>query len=222
MMKIGLGASIVAIAAMIAISVYGWIHIPADAMLARHWNASGIADEFSPRDHVLIGGPLLAAALSAFFALIPLVEPRRENVKSSAGLLLAGWVGVLALLSLAYGSVVFAAANGVDDGFTSDVRFYGLCLLLIVLGNFMAKSRSNYFLGVRTPWTHSSEHAWSLANRTGGWLFVAVGLASAAAGMAYGSAHGYRVLIAGAVAAALVSIIVSYLAWLADPERKSG
>lgn len=222
MMKIGLGASALAIAMMIAISIYGWAHIPADAMLARHWSMSGIADGFSPRNHLLIGAPLFTAALSLLFAAIPLIDPRRENIKASAGLLLAGWIGTLGLFLVAYGSIVLAAANGVDEGITSDVPLYGICLLLIVLGNFMAKSRSNFFLGVRTPWTLSSEHAWSVANRTGGWLFVAVGLAGAAAGMAYGSARGYRVLIAGAVAAALVSVIVSYLAWRADPERKSG
>jgi hypothetical protein len=38
--------------------------------------------------------------------------------------------------------------------------------------------------------------------------------------MVYGSQRGYSVLIAGALAAALASVIVSYLAWLGDPGRK--
>lgn len=220
MIKIGFGASALAIAAMTAIAVYGFLHIPADAMIARHWTVDGIANGFSPRDHVLIGGPAIALALSALFALIPRIDPRRENVEASPGLLLAGWIGTLALVSVAYGSIVFAAANGVEGGFPGDAWFYAACLVLVLIGNFMAKSRSNFFLGVRTPWTLSSEHSWGVANRIGGWLFVVVGLAGAGAGMVYGSQRGYSVLIAGALAAALASVIVSYLAWLGDPGRK--
>ena len=97
---------------------------------------------------------------------------------------------------------------------------YGLCLLIILMGNYTAKSRSNFFLGVRTPWTLSSEHAWSVANRTAGWLFVLTGLAAAATGTLYGAPAGYRVFFVCVVSAALISVVVSYFAWKADPERQ--
>lgn len=224
MMKIGFAASLVAVAVMAAFSAYGWTHIPADAIIARHWNTAGVADGFSPRDHVLIGGPLLAVALSAVFAAIPAIDPRRDNVRDSMALLIVGWVGSLALIVVAFASIVLAAASGESRGLPVSTAFYGTCLLLILIGNFTAKSRSNFFLGVRTPWTLSSEHAWSLANRTGGWLLVLVlvGAASAAIGMAYGTERGFPVLIAGAIAAGLFAVIVSYFAWRADPERKTG
>lgn len=222
MIKAGLGASALALALMTALAVHGYFNIPADAVIARHWDASGVADGFSPRDHVLIGGPLFALALSALFAAIPLIDPRRENVKSSTGLLLAGWIGVLALVLLGYGSIILGAVNGGESRLLGETQFYGFCLLLVIVGNFMAKSRSNFFLGVRTPWSLSSEHAWSVANRLGGWLFVAAGLASAIAGMVYGPERGYRVVIASALAAALASVVVSYFAWRGDPERKGG
>jgi uncharacterized membrane protein len=47
---------------------------------------------------------------------------------------------------------------------------------MIVLGNFLGKIRRNFWLGIRTPWTLSSDIVWERTHRLGGWLFVASGL----------------------------------------------
>jgi uncharacterized membrane protein len=41
-------------------------------------------------------------------------------------------------------------------------------LLFIVLGNLMPRFRSNFFFGIRTPWTLSSEQMWMKTHRLGG------------------------------------------------------
>jgi uncharacterized membrane protein len=47
--------------------------------------------------------------------------------------------------------------------------------LFIYMGNFMAKVKRNWFVGVRTPWTISLENVWNKTNRAGGYLFVVWG-----------------------------------------------
>ncbi len=219
-MRTPLIISLVLIAAMAGFSVYGLTVIPEDAMIARHWNLAGEADGFSPRNHVLIGMPLLGIVFTVLFLLIPKIDPRAEHVRQSGGLLLVGWIGTLALLLVVHGSIITAAAAGAAGQPMPGAALYGLCLLIILMGNYTAKSRSNFFLGVRTPWTLSSEHAWSVANRTAGWLFVLTGLAAAATGTLYGAPAGYRVFFVCVVSAALISVVVSYFAWKADPERQ--
>ncbi|MDR3643349.1 MAG: SdpI family protein [Candidatus Doudnabacteria bacterium] len=49
-------------------------------------------------------------------------------------------------------------------------------LLLVLLGNFMGKIKRNWFVGVRTPWTLSSENVWVKTNRFGGFMMVLFGL----------------------------------------------
>ena len=49
-------------------------------------------------------------------------------------------------------------------------------LFLIVIGNFLGKSHSNFFVGVRLPWTLSSDLAWEKSNRITGYGFVATGV----------------------------------------------
>ncbi len=220
-MKTALWVCGLIIAAMIGVSIYGWMHIPENTMIARHWNLSGVADGFSPRNHVLIGMPVFAAAIAFFFFLIPAIDPRPDHVRRSAGLLTASVIGVTALLAVTHASIVLPAARGAASPPLPGATLYAASILLILVGNYTAKSRSNFFLGIRTPWTLTSEHAWSVANRTGGWLFALTGAAAAAAGFIGGPSDGYLVLGVGAVSAALVSIVVSYFAWRSDPERRT-
>ncbi len=220
-MKTALWICILAIIAMTGVSVYGWMHIPENTMLARHWNFNGVADGFSPRSHVLIGMPVFATAIAFFFFMIPAIDPRPEHVRRSTGLLAASVIGVTALLTLTHASIVLPAAHGAASPPLPGATLYAVSILLIFVGNYTAKSRSNFFLGIRTPWTLSSEHAWSVANRTGGWLFALTGAATAATGLLISPTEGYRVLAAGVVTTALVSVLVSYFAWRSDPERKN-
>lgn len=221
MMRVAWIVTAAAIAAMTALSLYGLAVIPEDAVIARHWNLAGEADGYSPRNHVLVFFPVFALVISAVFAAIPHIDPRREHVDASRGLLIASWVGTLALFVALHGAVVLGAARGDESAaLAQGASLYGSALLITVIGNFVAKSRSNFFLGVRTPWTLSSEHAWTVANRAAGWMFVATGAGAVAAGLVEDSRTGFIVLIAGALATAVVSIALSYFAWRSDPERE--
>ncbi len=219
MKTLGLFVSILVITAMIGVSAYGWMAIPADTMIARHWDISGNVNGYSPRNHVLIGMPILAVILSIVFYAIPKIDPRPGHVRMSRGLLISGWLGALGILLVAHTSIILQAASGETAMPAPGLVLYAASLMLIVIGNFTAKSRSNFFLGVRTPWTLSSEHAWIAANRTAGWLFVLTGLAAAGAGAVVDHDVGYQVLLAGALSAAAISVVVSYFAWRNDPDR---
>ena len=39
----------------------------------------------------------------------------------------------------------------------------------------MGQIRSNFMMGIRTPWTLSSDLAWEKTHRLGGWLFMVAG-----------------------------------------------
>lgn len=218
MIKAGLTATLVALAAMIVISAYGFITIPEDAVIARHWGLHGQPDGWSPRNHALIGMPLAAVVLALVFAAIPAIDPRTENVRRSRGLYLSAWIGAVVLLTLVHASIVLSATRGGE--MDPAIVLYAVSALFAVMGNFLAKSRSSWFLGVRTPWSLSSEHAWIAANRTTGWLFVLTGAGAAAAGLLRRAEDGFAVLVAGALAAALAGVVVSYIAWRRDPERR--
>jgi uncharacterized membrane protein len=49
-------------------------------------------------------------------------------------------------------------------------------LVLVLMGNPMGKVRPNFFIGIRTPWTLTSERVWHLTHRLAGKLMVGAGL----------------------------------------------
>ena len=59
---------------------------------------------------------------------------------------------------------------------TTAVLTAAIGVMLIVMGNFMGKIRSNFVFGMRTPWTLSSELSWNKTHRLTGKLFMLWGL----------------------------------------------
>jgi uncharacterized membrane protein len=85
-------------------------------------------------------------------------------------------------------------------------------LLFVLVGNYLGRIESNWFLGIRTPWTLSSDTVWRKTHRTAGWLFVVAGLGVAAVGAV--RPVGFVPLLA--IAAALVAgvpMVQSYVLW---------
>jgi uncharacterized membrane protein len=85
-------------------------------------------------------------------------------------------------------------------------------VLFIVIGNLLPRARPNWFVGIRTPWTLSSDRVWEKTHRFGGHVFVVVGILMILSGVvvAAWARTGLSVLIA--LCAASV-VIYSYVEW---------
>ena len=61
------------------------------------------------------------------------------------------------------------------------------CLLvgavLIIMGNYLPKSKQSYTVGIRLPWTLSSTENWNRTHRLAGKLWIFAGLCLIAAGI---------------------------------------
>jgi uncharacterized membrane protein len=94
--------------------------------------------------------------------------------------------------------------------------------MLIVLGNYLPKSRSNFFAGVRTPWTLSSEYSWEHSNRLFGRLLMMSGAATLAALLVLTAKLATMILVGMVLASAAASLVMSYVYWTRDPNRQQG
>lgn len=61
---------------------------------------------------------------------------------------------------------------------TEQVKLVLVALLMIVLGNYLPTFKQNWYLGIKNPWTMSSEQIWNRTHRLAGKLFVVAGLLS--------------------------------------------
>ena len=212
-------AGTVTVLAMLAVSAWGWAQIPPGAEIPIHWGIDGRPDNFAPKELALLALPAGALVLLAVALALPSVEPRRGNLVRSATAYRAIWIGVFALL-LGVHAVSVLAATGADLPIAT-IATGAAGILLVIVGNFLGKIRSNFFVGIRTPWTLTSERAWSRTHRLGGRLFVVLGAALLVTAIV-GAGSGILVAILGAGLFGIVItlFVYSYLVWRGDPDRQ--
>jgi uncharacterized membrane protein len=124
------------------LSAWAWPQIPAGARIAIHWNAAGSPNGYAGKLFGLLFVPLLGVAILLLAAVIPQLEPRRLNLWQSARAYNVLWTAFTAVLSIVHSSVLLNAV-----GRSVNPRFLGVGVvgvLLIVLGNYLGKVRSNF------------------------------------------------------------------------------
>jgi len=142
--KLGVYASVAIVLIMGAVAAWAWPQIPADKPLAVHWSATGAPNAYASKFWALLGLPLLAAAVAAILALVPLVEPRARNLAMSAKAYVIVWIGGLAVLATAYVALVLNATG--HPVRIKVVLPITVGALFVVIGNYLGKTRSNFFL----------------------------------------------------------------------------
>jgi Predicted integral membrane protein len=211
--------SAIVVGAMLVLDASAWIALPADAQVPIHWGPDGQVDGYASKTVGLLLLPLVTLGVATLLWVIPLIEPRRANIEKSGKAYAAIWVSVV-LLMAAIDVVAVAAALGADLDMTLIV-FVATGALFIVIGNYLPKVRPNYLMGIRTPWTLTSDLAWDRTHRVGGRAFVLEGLAFILVGLVRPSPETLVVVLIGGIAIMLVFVVAySYRVWQTDPLKR--
>jgi uncharacterized membrane protein len=175
-----------------------------------HWDMSGRPDGWSNRTWGALMLPVFLLALWALALILPKIDPRGSNYAKFQGAFEA-IIDSLMLFVLALHVVVLRASLG-DPVQMQRIMPIGVGVLLIVIGNLLPRARPNWFVGIRTPWTLSSDRVWEKTHRFGGRVFVAGGLLITIAALFWvGAAHVVLMAVISLCAAAV--LIYSYLEW---------
>lgn len=211
----GLILTVIVAAAMAVFSAWAWTQLPESVPV--HFGLDGKPDRMGHKSEVLFLLPATALGLGLLLAFLPSIEPRRGNLAQSAPFYYAAWTGALALQAGVH-VMIIAAAMGVEWDFARWI-LTGISALFLLLGNFMSKTRPNFFAGIRTPWTLSSDHSWEKTHRLSGWLFVAAGLLGILLTWTAPLTWAVGALLAAILVGAIVPMVASYFYWRDDPER---
>jgi uncharacterized membrane protein len=197
-----------------AVSVWAYSRLP--PMVATHWSLQGTPDGYSSRLWAAIVMPLVIVGLTGLFNVLPKVDPRHENY---AKFLNTYWL--IANAALVFAGVAHALIVTNALGYTVQVDRLlpvGVGLLFAFLGNYLTRVEPNWFIGVRTPWTLSSDAVWRKVHRTAGWLFVLAGLVIAAGAFAPRRAF-VPLFVTAIVVAAGIPVVQSYVLWKREQHR---
>jgi uncharacterized membrane protein len=180
------------------------------ARMPVHWKWSGEVDRWGGRLEGAFLLPIIGLALWGLFRVLPRIDPRRANYERFQGTYEL-FVNALITALVAFHVVVLGVGLGWPISMTRAVSVV-IGLLTITVGNALPRARSNWWFGVRTPWTLSSERVWSRTHRVAGYLMTGAGVAWLLSAIVPGSWGRWLGPAALAVTAA-GSIVYSYWEW---------
>jgi uncharacterized membrane protein len=202
------------IAAMFVLAAWAWPRVPDQVPV--HWNLAGQADRYGGKVEGLLLVPLLSLGLYALFRVLPRLDPGGANYARFRRPYGVIRVAVLASM-LAIQLAVVAAALGTPVDITR-ILMVVIGAMFAVMGSVLPGVQPNWFVGIRTPWTLSSQRSWTATHKLGGRVFMGVGLATVLIGVVQPQ-WAFWVLLLGMGVGVTVLFAYSYRVWRDDPDK---
>lgn len=147
-----------------------WKDLPAS--LPSHFGLDGQADGFSSKLEVVFLIPLVMLGLHLFAVIVTSLDPKASHVGPKMKSLvywLVPLISGLVQLSI-YGAALGVIANSTRIGLVM------VGIVFLVVGNYLPKTKQNYTVGIRLPWTLDNEDNWNKTHRLAGKVWVLGGL----------------------------------------------
>lgn len=142
--------------------------------MASHWNIRGEVDGYMSNFWGLFLMPSISVGLLLLFVLIPKIDPLKANIEK-----FRKYYDGLVVLTIVFLFYLYLLTIFWNMG----LRFNMIQLLAPALGILfyycgvlIEKAKRNWFIGIRTPWTLSSEKVWEKTHKIGGRLFKVAGV----------------------------------------------
>jgi uncharacterized membrane protein len=175
--------------------------------MATHWNTQGQVNGYMSKFWGTFFIPFILAGLTLIFIAIPRIDPLKANIEKFRKYY-DGFIIIFLIFMLSVHLQVILWNIGIQIS-PNVILPIGLGLLFFYAGILCENAKRNYFIGIRTPWTLSSDKVWDKTNKIGGKLFKIAGIV-ALVGIFFRKYALFFVLVP-AILAAVYSIIYSYL-----------
>ncbi|MDQ2690929.1 MAG: DUF1648 domain-containing protein [Chloroflexota bacterium] len=184
-----------------------WNELP--EQMASHWNVNDQVDGYISKFWGVFLLPLITLGIFLLFRVIPSVDPLKANIaqfRDVFNLFILFMIGFMVYL---YGLTL--AWNLGYTGFRmSGAMLPAIGLLFVLIGFMMRHAKRNFFIGIRTPWTLSSDTVWDETHRIGAVLFIVSG-ALAFMGGFFGGITAFWLMFAPIIGTTLFLLIYSYV-----------
>lgn len=179
-----------------------------------NWSFDGSVT-YGPRHTIwMITGMLVFFAF--MYDILPYIDPRKKNYQKFGKIYDLFGVGLQIFLAITVG-IIISESFYPGRIHASKVVLIILSLLFVLIGNFMPKIQSNFFMGIKTPWTLSNYEVWRKTHRLAGRLYVGSGILTLLASVLFPVPVAGGVLFVTVLGTSVAVALASYLWW-----RKAG
>jgi len=160
----------------------------------------------------------LSLALLLMFDLLPKIDPRKKNYEKFSKYYDGFCIFMMLFLMLMEGIIV---SESFWPGRISVSKIVILLvgILFLFMGNMMPKVKSNFYMGIKTPWTLSDADVWNKTHRLGGILMFVTGAVVIIAGFLLPDVITFYVLMSLVIVVTLIPTIMSYI-WYRNLQKE--
>lgn len=169
-----------------------WNQLP--DQMASHWNVNDQVDDYMPKFWGVFLMPLVTTAMFLLFLVIPNIDPLKANIaqfRETFNLFITVIVGFMVYIHI----LTLRWNLGYTNLGISKAMLPAMGILFFIIGAMLRKAKRNFFIGIRTPWTLSSDHVWNETHRIGGILFMASGVLAVIGGFFGGMVAFWSIMI---------------------------
>jgi uncharacterized membrane protein len=184
-----------------------WNRLP-DPM-ASHWGPNDEVNGYISKFWGVFLLPLITLGMFLLFRIIPSIDPLKANIAQFRDVfnlfisLIVAFMVYLYILTLRWNL-------GYTNFEMSKAMLPAMGILFFFIGYLLRKAKRNFFIGIRTPWTLSSDYVWDETHRLGSVLFMASG-ALAFIGSIFGGMLAFWFLFVPLIGSALITLVYSYV-----------
>jgi uncharacterized membrane protein len=149
------------------IAIYVYPIFPEE--VASHWNSKGEVNGYMPKFWGIFLMPLMSLFMFGLFLFLPKLDPLKKNVKKFKGfynefiLFMIVFFFYVFILTILYNlEIIFNMTYAILPA---------IAILFYFIGVLLEKSKRNWFIGIKTPWTLSSDYVWDKTHKLGSRLF---------------------------------------------------
>ena len=204
-----------------ALLAFSWWVLPQlPDQVATHWGLDGQPDGWSSARFGAFMLPGMMLVMSVIMAALPGIDPLKKNYAfhGSVYFLLAN---VVVLFMGAVHLLVLGSALGWPVNMRAVLPVL-LGALFLFIGRMLPRMQPNWFMGIRTPWTLSSEEVWRKTHQVGATSFTIAGVAVMLVGVLVPNAFATKFMLAAIMVGAVWPVVYSYLEWRREKEGGTG
>jgi uncharacterized membrane protein len=214
--KLTIIITLVLIAASLCAGWLLWDRLP--EQVASHWNINDEVDGYMPKVWGVLLLPLISAGMLTLFLFLPAMDPLRTNVAQFREAFNLFIVFITIFMLYIHGLTLAWSLGYLFKMSSALLPMMGL--LFIIVGWMLKQAKRNFFIGIRTPWTLSSDSVWDKTHRVGAVLFMASGALTIIGGF-FGGITAFWMMFAPLIGSTIFLLFYSYFLYRQETKDNS-
>lgn len=183
-----------------------------------HFGVNGQIDSYQDKISIFLI-PILIIGLLALEYIVPRIDPKRDNYKKFKRSYQQLFFYIICFFIVIYLMILLLSFNLIVININRVISI-AVGLFLLLHGNLTPKIKTSYFMGLRLPWTLSSEDNWLQSHRFSGKAGVLNGIIIILAGLFAPADLLFPIIMGSIFLYAGLSILYSYIYYIRRENKR--